>query len=367
MIYLDYAATAPTEPEALKAMLACAEQAWANPSAPYSAAGAARRTMRLAREAVAKLLNAQPQEIVFTSGGSEANAQALFLAEGGHAVVSSIEHASVLNAARRWARAVTTVAPGPDGRVSPEAVIQAIRPDTRLISVMLANNETGVIQPAAAIGAAARARRIPFHCDAVQGFGQIPVDVTAMNIDLLSLSGHKLGGPRGAGALYVRQGVAIRPLIEGGGQEFGLRSGTEDVPAICGLGEAVRLAAGDMAKRAARERALLADFASRIRRSAAGCRILCEESPRLPGLLALCLPGLEAVQAVARLDLLGIAVSGGAACAARSQSLSRAYLAAGLSQDQARQVVRVSIGRHTTAQELETAADAIVRMYNERC
>ena len=363
MIYLDHAATTPTDPRVIDAMTACMASCWRNPSAAYAGAGEARKALRAARQAVAALLNAAPQEIVFTSGGTEANNQAIALARGGHAVVSAIEHASVLNAARAVCRAVTLVPPDEEGRVSAEAVARAMRPDTRLISVQFANNETGVRQSVEAIGALARERRIPFHCDAVQAVGHVPVDVRAIRADLLSLSAHKFYGPRGAGALYVRQGLALEPLLRGGGQELGLRAGTENLPALCGMGEAAQLAQAELADRAAREAGLMAAFILDVRRRVPACRLLGEGAPRLPGVAALLLPGLPSEKAIAALDLRGIEVSGGAACASRERGVSHVYRAMGLGEAEAGCVLRVSIGRGTSGADLRAAAEAIEAVY----
>lgn len=359
MIYLDHAATTRPDDRVIQAMAACMAEAWANPSALYEAAGLARRELRLARRALSDTLNALPGEVIFTSGGSEANSQALALASGGHAVVSAIEHASVLNAARHWAGDVSLVMPDKDGVVQPESVAAAIRPDTRLISVQLVNNETGAVQPVREIGALARSRRVPFHCDAVQAFGQVPVDVRALNADLLSLSAHKFYGPRGAGALFVRQGIDLKPLVDGGGQELGLRSGTENIPAICGMRVAAELAMADMAERAERERALLDGFISKLRGKIPGVRQLCAEAERAPGIAALLLPGMDSEMMVARLDVRGIAVSPGAACASREKKPSHVYRALGLSERDARCVIRVSVGRFTTEAELDQAAGVV--------
>lgn len=366
MIYLDHAATTPPDMRAIRAAEEAMRDLWRNPSSPYAAAGEARRALREARGIVGGMIGASPQEILFTSGGTEGNSQALLLAQGGHAVVGAIEHASVLEAARRVCREVTLVPPDAGGRVSPEAVAAAIRPDTRLISVQLANNETGVLQPAAAIGVLARRARVPFHCDAVQAFGHVPIDVRDMRIDLLTLSAHKFYGVRGAGALFVREGVALRPLLSGGGQERGLRPGTENVPAIVAMGVAAALARDDLAERAGRERALLAGFAARLKAAIPGCAVLGEAAERLPGVAAVLLPGLASEQAIADLDLMGIEVSGGAACASRERAASHVYRAMGLSEADARCVLRVSIGRATTGAALETAADAIAAVYGRR-
>lgn len=366
MIYLDHAATTRPEAGVLEAMARCAEKAWANPSSPYGVAGAARRELRRARQCLAELLNADPGEIVFTSGGTEANNLAATLAAGGHAVISAVEHASVRNAVQRRAAEVTLVPTDARGVVDPEAVARAIRPDTKLISVILANNETGVLQPAAEIGALARRRRIPFHCDAVQAFGHVPVDMRALNADLLSLSAHKFYGPRGVGALVVRQGTPLRPLLSGGGQEFGLRAGTENVPAVCGMRTAAELASADLAERAARERALLEGFVSQVLSDIPGTRLLCEGAPRLPGLCALRLPGVSSEQAIADLDCRGVLVSGGAACASAAREIPYAYRALGLPEAEARCVLRISIGRHTTAEEMRTAARALREVCERR-
>ncbi len=362
MIYLDHAATTVPDDKVIAEMTRCMAEVWANPSAPYAAAGAARKELNLARRVIADMLSARAEEVVFTSGGSEANSQAMTLAAGSHAVVSAVEHASVLNAARHWAREVTIVMPDRDGVVRPEAVEAALKPDTRLISVQLVNNETGVVQPVSAIGALARARRVPFHCDAVQAFAQVPVDVRAMGIDLLSLSAHKFYGPRGAGALYVRQGVAPKPLIDGGGQEFGLRAGTENVPGICGMRVAAELARDDMSARAGRERALIDAFTAELCAKIPGCAPLCRGAERAPGIVAVRLPGIDSEKAVAALDLRGVAVSGGAACASREHRLSHVYRALGLSDEDAACVLRISVGRHTTREEMNEAAEIIAQV-----
>lgn len=362
MIYLDHAATTPVDARVIEAMAQCMRGQWQNPSAAYAAAGAARQALRHARQALAEMLNAEPQSVIFTSGGTEANNQAVALAAGGHAVVSAIEHASVLNAARALCREVTLVPPGPDGVVRADDVAGAARGDTRLISVQLANNETGVIQPAAEIGALARRLKIPFHCDAVQAFGHIPVDMRALNADILTLSGHKLYGPRGVGAIVARAGVPLAPLLRGGGQEFGLRAGTENLPAVCGLRVAAQLAAEDMQARDARERALLKAFLDDLKRLVPGGRALGEGAGRLPGVLAVLLPGLPSERVIARLDLMGIQVSGGAACAARDRDVSHVYRAMGLGAADAACVLRVSIGRATTREDLRAAAEAIGRL-----
>lgn len=363
MIYLDYAATTPIDKRAIASMESCMLDAWQNPSAAYASAGNARRRLRLARRSIAAMLDAQPNEIVFTSGGTESNNLALSIARGKHAVISAVEHASVLQAAKSMDCDITFIPPDRACRVRPEAVEAAIRADTALISVQFANNETGALQPVGEIGEIARQRRIPFHCDAVQAFGHVPVNVRENKIDLLSVSAHKFYGPRGAGALYVRQGIIPPPIISGGGQEFGLRAGTENVPAICGMAAAAELAREDMAARAECEDLLMDFFAREICARIPECAALCGDAARLPGVRAFLLPGLPSERAIAELDVRGIQVSGGAACASRGDGVSHVYRAMGLSEEQARCVIRISIGRGIGREDMARAADAISQVY----
>ncbi|MGN1021252.1 MAG: cysteine desulfurase family protein [Aristaeellaceae bacterium] len=363
VINLDHAATTCPEAEVIAAVAESMQDCWANPSAAYQGAARARRTLLTVRRTLAALLGCDPAELVFTSGGTESNNTALRLAEGKHAVISAMEHSSVLEAARLWARDVTLVQPDSQGMIQPEAVAAALRPDTALVSVQWANNETGVRQNVEAIGQMLRTRRIPFHVDAVQAVGHVPVDVACC--DLLSLSAHKFYGPRGAGALYVRQGTRMRPLLAGGGQEGGRRSGTENVPAIAGMGVAAKLAQADMLPRAERERQLLNGLLTMLRGEIPGVARLGGGAARLPGIMAVRLPGLSAEIAIAALDSLGIQVSGGAACAASSGEASHVYRAMGLTAEEARQVLRISIGRHTTEEELRTAAGAMAAVWRK--
>lgn len=352
-IYLDHAATTPVDERVIEAMTNCMRECFYNPSAAYSAAGAARKTQRIARQTIARLLGCDQNEVFFTSGGTEGNNWAMQAARGKHAVVSAIEHASVLEAAKAYAGSVTLVQPDENGVIHPEAVEAAIRPDTALVSVQWANNETGVLQPVHEIARIVHAHGALFHTDAVQAFGHVLVNVE--NIDLLTLSAHKFYGPRGVGCLYVRSGVRLPSLLHGGGQESGLRAGTENTPAICGLGMAAELAGADWNERAARERALMDLFLQELN----GCDAHVFGGERLPGVLALFIPGHESERLIAKLDLLGIQVSGGAACAAGSGEPSHVYRAMGLSERDAKSVIRISIGRMTTEEDMRTAAKAL--------
>ena len=363
VINLDHAATTRPEPEVIAAMAECMQTCWANPSAAYQGAAQARRTLLRARRTLAGLLHCDPAEIVFTSGGTESNSTALHLAEGRHAVIAAVEHSSVLAAAMQWAKDVTLVQPDSRGVIPPESVKAALRPDTALVSVQWANNETGVRQPVEQIGRMLRARRIPFHVDAVQAVGHVPVDTACC--DMLSLSAHKFYGPRGAGALYIRQGTPVKPLLAGGGQEGGRRSSTENVPAIAGMAVAADMALADMLPRAERERQLLRELLALMQAEIPGVALLGGDAARLPGIMALRFPGLPAEIAIAALDSLGIQVSGGAACAASSGEVSHVYRAMGLSEADARQVLRISIGRHTTGEDIRTAAQAMAAVWRK--
>ena len=353
--YLDHAATTPADERVIAAMCRCMRETWANPSAAYSAAGAARKAQRLARNAIAQLMHADPGEVFFTSGGSESNSWAALACRGKHAVVSAIEHASVLESIRREAASVTLVMPDANGVIRPEKVQESLRPDTALISVQWANNETGVVQPIRQIAAAAKKARVLFHTDAVQAFGHIPVDASLC--DLMSVSAHKLYGPRGAGALYIRMGVQLPALIAGGHQESGLRAGTENTPAICGFGVSCEIAAAEMEAHAQREREMMHMFVENLR--IPGARVLGEQAQRLPGVLALHLSGLSAERVIAQMDLKGFSLSGGAACAAGDEQPSHVYTAMGLSADEARCVIRVSMGRTNTKETPVLAAQAL--------
>ncbi len=359
-INMDHAATTPPEPAVIDAVCRCMADCNANPSAAYSDAGASRKVIREAKQAVSALLSCTPQEIHFTSGGTEANNWALFQAAGKHVVVSAMEHKSVLLAAAHFGCTVTQVLPDANGIVTPEAVQAALRPDTAMISVMLANNETGVIQPVKEIGLLANSRGIPFHCDAVQATGHIPVDVNACHIDYLSASAHKLYGPRGVGLLYVRNGLSPAPLLAGGGQEQGLRAGTENVPGICGFGVAATLAAEDLSVRASREAALRDLLVQRVLRAVPEAREVCGASERLPGIAALILPAVQSEAVIAAMDLAGICLSGGAACASHDGKPSHVLLSLGFSADEARRFVRISLGRHTTEEEILRTADTLI-------
>ena len=356
IIYLDHAATTFAEEDVILAMTQCMRETPFNASAAYSAAGEARRIHRRCRNQIARMLSCPPQDIFFTSGGTESNNWAVKSFAGRHAVIAAIEHHSILHAVRAAGCTVTLVQPDETGYISPAAIEAAIRADTKLICLQAANNETGVIQPIGEVYPVAKRHGVHLHVDAVQAFGHIPL--SAAHCDSMSLSAHKLYGPRGVGALVIRSGAQISPLLHGGGQESGLRAGTENTPAICGLGAAAELAEKDMAERAVRERALLDLFVKEL----SGCDVRVLGGERLPGVMALFIPGHESEKLIAKLGVQGIQVSGGAACAAGSGEASHVYRAMRLSEREARCVLRISAGRCNTPEDMYQAAQALRRL-----
>lgn len=357
-VYLDHAATTFPDEAVIGGMAACMRAQPCNASAAYSAAGDARRVHRLARQHIAGMLSCPPQDLYFTSGGTEANNWAIRAFAGCNAAVSAMEHHSILAPARAVCRRVTTILPDRTGFISPETVAAAITPDTKLIALQWANNETGVIQPIRDVYALCKARHIHLHVDAVQAFGHIPVD--AQFCDSMSLSAHKLYGPRGVGALYIRSGASILPLLLGGDQESGMRAGTENTPGVCGFDIAAQMAEDNLHTRMNRERELLDGMIRRLQSAVPEIVLLGHARERLPGVAALLLPGVSSEAVIAAMDLRGVMLSGGAACAARSGQPSHVYTAMGLSTEEAARVIRVSIGRHTTADQLEYAAEALI-------
>ncbi len=370
VIYLDNAATTAVDPQVVAAMTAClgVEGAYGNPAAVNHACGreAARQVQR-ARAQVAALVNAQPEQIVFTSGATEANNLALLGAlrfqrqAGRHVITSRTEHAAVLDACRQLERegcAVTYLKPGPDGIVEPAQVAAALRAETVLVSIMHVNNEIGVRQDIRAIGQLCRARGVLFHVDAAQSLGKLPIDVEADGIDLLALTAHKLHGPKGVGALCVRREprLGLVPLQFGGGQERGLRSGTLPTHQIVGMGEACRIAAERMAHDIPRIEALR-ERLWRALSTVPGVELNGDPVRRVAGILNLTIDGIEGETLL--LALADLALSSGSACASLSAEPSYVLRALGRSDRLAQSSLRLSLGRYTTADEVDTAAARI--------
>src|SRR6266568_1828809 len=378
-IYLDHNATTPLHPAVLEAMLPYFGAEFGNPSSAHHFGQRARQAIEGAREAVAALIGARSSEIVFTSGGSEADNAAIFGVIGGvvghalrtsrksvsappHLITSTIEHDAVLKACRALESrggSVTYVPVGRDGIVSPDAIRSALRPETALISVMRANNEIGTLQPIAEIGRIATEAGIPFHTDAVQAAGKIPVDVNRLGVSLLSLSAHKFGGPKGAGALFVRKGVAIDPLLYGGQNERGRRAGTENVAAIVGLGKACEIVRSDLAEASAHVAELRDRLESGLLARIPGARLNGDPARRAPNTSSLLLPGVESESLIIALDLAGLACSAGAACSSGAVDPSHVLTAIGLTPAEARASLRLSLGRTNTREEIDRALELI--------
>jgi cysteine desulfurase len=369
VVYLDHNATTPLDPRVREAMLPWLGERFGNPSSIHRVGQAARNAVEEAREHVAALIGARPPEVVFTASGTEANDMVVAsavesarrsAAGGGHLAIAAIEHPSVRQAAARAARAgleVTRVPPGEDGVVTAAAMIGALRPDTLLACLMLANNEVGTLQPVAAVAAECRARGIPLLCDAVQAVGKVPVDVASLGVDLLVLGAHKFGGPLGAAALWIRDGVEVESLLVGGSQERRRRAGTENVAAIVGLGAAAALARDEVDGQLRPPRPLqLAALRDRFEaglRAVPGAIVHCRTAPRLPNTSHVAFAGVEGEALLIRLDLAGFAVSTGSACSSGTVEPSQTLLAMGLSPAEALSSIRVSFGIANHAAEVD--------------
>ncbi|MBM6925917.1 cysteine desulfurase NifS [Pseudoflavonifractor phocaeensis] len=370
MIYADHAATTAVTDTALKAMLPHFTTAYGNPSSLYRFAQEGKSDLEMARAQVAACLNAKAEEIYFTSGGTEADNWALrgvaqlMALKGkrtGHIITSAIEHHAVLHTAQYLEKqgwSITYLPVDGDGLVDPAAVETAIRPDTILISVMAANNEIGTIQPIAEIGAIARAHQILFHTDAVQAVGHIPVDVEAWNVDLLSLSGHKFGGPKGIGALYVKKSLRLPALIQGGGQEKGRRSGTENVPGAVGMAAALKEAVEHMPEESARLAALRDKLIAGLE-GLPYTRLTGHREKRLPGTASFVFEGVEGEALLLHLDARGICASSGSACSSASLDPSHVLLAIGLPHAVAHGSLRLSLGRDNTQADVDAMLNEI--------
>jgi len=379
-VYLDYNATTPVEPQVLDAMLPYFSADFANASSIHTPGQRARAAVETAREQVAALVGARLQEIVFTSGGTESDNHAIFgvIAERvgqvfppvasssltdsplakPHIITTTIEHEAVLNACQTLEKQgvrVTYLPVDREGIVDSESVRRAIRPETALITIMHANNELGTVQPLEEIGRIAKKHKIYFHTDAVQSAGKIPIDVNDVNVDLLSLSGHKLYAPKGAGALYVRSGTHLRQLLYGGHHQRGFRPGTENVAGIVGLGKAVEIARNSLSNDAQRVASLRDKLERGLVERIPQVRVNGALAPRTPNTTNVMFAGIEGEALVIALDLKGLACSVGAACSSGAVEPSHVLTAIGLSQEEAKSSLRFSLGRHTTESEIDFA------------
>jgi len=366
-VYLDYNATTPHAPEVVAAMKPFLDGHLGNPSSTHRYGAAARATVIQARSQVAELLNSKPEEVVFTSGGTESNNYAIrgpVLAgaqRGRHIITSLIEHPAVTEACRQLeveGFEVTWLPVDGDGLVRVAEAEAAMRPDTILITLMHANNEVGTIQPIQTVAEVARRRGIIFHTDAAQSIGKIPTDVRELGIDLLTVAGHKLYAPKGVGALYIRDGIALDPLMRGAGQEQGRRPGTENVLGIVGLGKACEVARRDLAKNMARMRETRDELERGLRESIGEVRVNGHPEQRLPNTLSLSIRGVDANELLTAIEPY-VAASAGAACHSGEVLISHVLCAMGVPEDWARGTLRLSTGRHTTWEEVRDAVNAI--------
>lgn len=355
MVYADYAATTPTSPRALDVFLRTSQDTFGNPSSAHSSGRDAARVTEHARANVARMLGCDPDEVFFTSGGTESDNLALHLAAGQTILTSAIEHPAVLKTASAVAQEHLTVPPSPNGAVSPETIQStlAARPDVSLVSLMYANNETGVIQPVRAAADAAHRIGALLHCDAVQGAGHTMPSVRDLDCDLLSVSGHKFYAPGGIGAIYIRKEILpkIRPILHGGGQEHGLRSGTLPVPLIAAFGEACAEAWERRDKDDRRVRALRDVMEAELCKLP-GSRVI-GEGERMPGLLNIAFAGTYGENLMLLCDLRGVCLSTGSACHAGDDTPSHVLTAMGVPAEYLTSSIRISIGRYTTEKDVE--------------
>ncbi len=363
-IYLDHNATTPVHEEVLHEMLPYFRERFGNPSSAHRLGREPREAREEARRRVAALLGCLPEEVVFTSGGTESDNAAILGtvfsrgARGGHIVTSRTEHHAVLHTCRyleeRFGCAVTFLPVDGTGRVDPQAVREAITADTALVTIMTANNETGTLNPIAEIGRIAREKNVVFHTDAVQAAGKIPVSVGDMGVDLLSLSAHKIYGPKGAGALYVRKGLEIDACMHGGGHEGGRRAGTEHIPGIVGLGKAAEIAARGLQESEGRQRSLRDYLWQRVRSEIPDARLNGHPTERLPNTANVSFPRIEGESAMMMLDSKGIALSTGSACSSEDLEPSHVLTAMGVERIEARGALRFSLGPDTGKEDIDS-------------
>jgi cysteine desulfurase len=367
-VYLDHNATTPLDPRVFEAMKPYLVGHYGNPSSPHSCGRYAKQALEESREKIANAVNAKPEEIIFTSGGTESDNLALRgialhqCKRKGHIITSSIEHHAVLktcSALERDGYYVTYLPVDNQGRINPDDVKKSIRKDTILISVMLANNETGVVEPITDIGHLARNYGIPFHCDAVQAAGKMRVDVNALCTDLLSLSSHKLYGPKGIGALYVKEGVLLDPIITGGHHERELRAGTENVAAIVGFAHALKIAIDEMEIYSSQVSSLRNTFESELAKRIEFTTIHGSKAERLPHCSSVGFSSVEAESILLHLDLKGIAASSGSACTTGEPEPSHVLMAMGVSKEFAQGTVRISLGKENSEEDIYYTLDVL--------
>ena len=373
-VYMDHAATTSTHPEVIRAMQPYFHDRFANPSGIYSIAKENRRVVEKSRQMIADTLHAKKDEIYFTAGGSEGDNWALkeiadtYREKGRHIITTKLEHHGILHTCEYLEHhgfRITYLDVDAYGCVNPEQVEQAIREDTILISVMFANNEIGTIQPIGEIGAVARRHNILFHTDAVQAYGQIPIDVDLLQIDLLTASGHKFRGPKGTGFLYVRENVKLQSLIHGGAQERGLRAGTENVPGIVGLATAAYIADATMEQRIRHELYIRSYMTEKLLDEIPYSQLNGHPEKRLPNNMNISFEFIDSGTLLVLLDTMGICASGGSACTSASKHPSHVLKAIGLSDELARGTIRLTIGEETTKEDADYVIACIRKIIGE--
>ncbi len=366
MIYADNAATTPLDARVFEAMKPFLLNEYANASQPYSFSRTVRKALWNARETIANCINASPEEIVFTSGGTESDNQAIKSVgtSGGAIIASAIEHHAVLNSCKAIERLgcrVRLIKPNFDGKIDRNDLKDMLTNETRLVSIMTVNNEIGTVQPIGELCAIAHAEGALFHTDAVQAVGHMPIDVKALGIDLLSASAHKFNGPKGVGFLFVRNGVQLSPLIDGGSQEFDRRAGTENVAAIVGMAEALRLNCDRMEENCRHIRELEDAFLDRLEIS----YVRNGGRRTLPGLISLSFEGKSGEAILHRMDLMGICISTGSACDGQRDQVSHVLKAIRLNESAARGTIRISFGKQNTLEDAARLADALTKIVSD--
>jgi len=366
-IYMDYASTTPIDPRVIEAMLPYMREVFGNTMSPHAWGMEAREALEKARETIASFIGANPMELIFTSSATESNNLAIKGAafankdKGRHIITSRIEHLSVLEPCRWLERngfEITYLPVDRYGLVDPAEVEKAIRKDTILVSIMHANNEIGTIEPIKEIGEICRSRDVYFHVDAAQSLGKLPIDVEKMNLDLLTISSHKIYGPKGVGALYVREGVKLEPLLHGGGHEYGLRSSTVNVPGAVGFAKACEIARDSMSEESERLRRLCRKLIEGIM-ELDGAHLTGHPEKRLPTIASFWLEFIEGEALILELNERGIAASTGSACSSGKLEPSHVLLAIGLDRRRAKNSLRLSIGRWTKESEIEHVTEAL--------
>ena len=371
IIYLDNAATTKVAPEVVEAMLPYFTEYYGNPSSVYELAGISKKAVTEGREKVASVIGANPNDIYFTAGGSESDNWALkatyeaYKSKGNHIITTKIEHHAILHTCEwleKQGAKITYLDVDENGVVDLDQLQKAITPETILISVMAANNEIGTLQPIKEIGAIAKEHGILFHTDAVQAYCQVPIDVDKMHIDMLSISGHKINGPKGIGFLYIRKGVKIRSFIHGGAQERKRRAGTENVPGIVGLGKAVEMAVADMAERTAKEIELRDRMIDAIYKRIPYARLNGDRTRRLPNNVNFSFQFVEGESMLIMLDMKGICASSGSACTSGSLDPSHVLLAIGLKHEEAHGSLRLTLSEESTKEEMDIVAEEVKKI-----